>query len=152
MANLCNPTVTLHVLIRHYSAVSCRVLALAVEFDLCCCVKPMCLLCWLGRYGGRYRNYFDYIKMFHMIRQTSICQSRTIVECVLLFLWIKVQKERHWIKLINVNVNEVSLGHIIWFLLVRVKQQAGSLKLDSSILIVLISGEICFPSGNQIRL
>lgn len=31
----------LHALIRHYSAVLCRVLALAVEFILCCRVKLM---------------------------------------------------------------------------------------------------------------
>lgn len=40
--------------LRHYCAVACRVLASAVQFYLCCCVKLTYLLCWLGWYDGRH--------------------------------------------------------------------------------------------------
>lgn len=128
----------------------CRVLALAVEFDLCCRVKPMYLLCWLGWCGGRCKR----MNLIISKCLTWFVKAGPLWIVYFYFYGLRFKKERHRIKTHQCECKLSLRGHFIWFVLGRT-EPAGfidSLKIYSSIFIVLISRWIIFPSGNQIRL
>lgn len=131
----------------------CRFLALAVEFDLCCCVKPMYLLCWLGWCGGRYKKTKKKTLIISK-HLTWFVKAGLLWIVYFYFYGLRFKKERDRNKTHQCECKLSLRGQFIWFVLRRT-MPAGfidSLKIYSSIFIVLISRWIIFPSGNQIRL